>query len=145
MRRLNHSRRGLLSGPREGGCWAFLLAQAFLCTLVTGALASITESSVLKTLAEMFLGEAVSITLLLLSLAQSSWVEERWPRIPNACYQLPGWLLVASVLSLVVGNLTGQAWIVHWAIAYVLGMLALLLLSLPLRIVLSLWDRARGK
>ena len=145
MRGINRSRRGLLFGPREAGCWEFVLGLGWLFTLVTGLLAWLTGNSALRHIAGTFFCIALSTTLLLLSLAQSFWVSERWPSIPDFCYQILGWLLIASIFSPLLARLTDQAWIVNWGVLYLLGMLTLLLLSLLLRIGLSFWERASGK
>ncbi|MBT9587748.1 hypothetical protein IV102_30715 [bacterium] len=145
MRGINRSRRGLLFGPREAGCWEFVLGLGWLCTLVTVLLAWLSGNSALRQIAGTFFCIALSTTLLLLSLAQSCWVSERWPSIPDVCYQVSGWLLIASLFSPFLAGLTGQVWIARWGMLYLLGMVALLLLSLLLRIVLSIWERASGK
>lgn len=109
--------------------------------MVTGLLAWLTGNSAIRQIAGMFFCLALSTTLLLLSVAQYVWVSERWPSIPDGCYQVAVWLVIASIFSPLLAGLTGQVWIVNWGMLYLLGMLALLLL----RIVLSFWERASGK
>ncbi|MBX3171206.1 MAG: hypothetical protein KF760_27605 [Candidatus Eremiobacteraeota bacterium] len=62
---------GLLFGPREGGCWEFLLCQAWLSGLAASAVAWFTGSRWIWEIARGFLSEAVVITLLLASVAQA--------------------------------------------------------------------------
>lgn len=145
MRGSNRSRRGLLFGPREAGCWEFVLGLGWKCTLVTGLLAWLTGNFVIRQIAGMFFCLSLSTTLLLLSMAQYVWVSERWPSIPDVCYQVAVWLVIVSIFSPLLARLTGQIWIVNWGMLYLLGMLTLLLLSLLLRIVLSFWERASGR
>lgn len=136
---MRNRRQGLLFGPREAGCWEFLLGQAWLCALASGAAAYAIRAPALISVAIGFGGEAIGLSLFLLMFAQLFWLEERFPGIPDWCLQVWGWLPPLVILGLPLrhffpglgGGLLTLA--VVW--------LLLLGLSLALRLLLRLWDQ----
>lgn len=140
MRRAN---RGLLFGPREAGCWEFLLAQAWSCFLLAAAIGWFTGSLVAWRVASSFFAEGTLLVLLLVSVAQLCWVEERFPRIPGICLQLTGLMVPGFVLFTFAHALSSIPLLALLAFACLAIYGGLLLLSILVRLSLALWDRLR--
>ena len=134
VRPVRHCNRGLLFGPREAGCWEFLVFQAFSCGLVASVLGWATGNRTSRHLAGYFWAEGIAIVLLLTSVAQSRWLEERFPRFPQSWIRYS--VLVALWL-LVTGGVCRNFPLLQLALGFLATMLGLLLFSVLLRLVLS--------
>ena len=135
---MRHHNRGLLFGQREAGCCQFLLGQAFSFGLIAAVLGWATGNRTSWRLAGSFLAEGVAIVLLLASVAQSCWLEERFPRFPQ------GWIsysVLAAFGLLVTGGVCDNAPMLQLALGFLALMLGVLLLSMLLRLVLSFLAR----
>lgn len=135
---------GLLFGPREAGCWEFLLGQAWISCLVAAAIGWLAHSPVAWKVARGCFAEAMSITLLLTSVAQWVWLEERFPQIPDACFTTVGYMALAFFPLLFVNAFFSSPLLSLLALACFAIPLFLLVLSLLTRIFLALGERLRG-
>ena len=136
---------GLLFGPRESGCWEFLLAQAWGFCLITAAIGWFSGSQVAWKVSRSFLFEGLGITLLLLSVAQVCWVGERFPQIPGGCYNALFYLLVGSSLGMILAGVISSPDLAAVAFGGLTFLLGVLLLSVLTRILLAIWQRLRGR
>lgn len=109
---------------------------------MAGLAAYFTRSVWARELANLFAGEAVVLTLFLLSVAQTFWFEERFPSM-GWLLQVLGYVFLATMPCLMVVPLFPA---VGQLIAYlVLFLLACLSLSLLLRMVCWVKDRVQGQ
>ncbi len=131
----------MLFGPREAGCWEFLLLQAWGFCLIAGAIGWFSGNPVAWKVARGFFAEAFLLTLFLVSVAQSFWVEERFPQIPDRCSELVGYLFVGSLLSLFVGPILQAPVLSVIAGGGFAFLFAQLLFSVVLRLCLFAWGR----
>lgn len=140
---MRSKRRGLLFGPREAGCWTFLLQQAWLSFAATAGLAWFFPNYLTVGIAAFFMSEALGLTLFLAVVAQLFWASETLNWIPDVFYQILGWLfLVMMLCPLAYALMPNQI-----ARPLMLGILCLfgmlLVISLIIRAIMALRDRLR--
>ena len=135
---MRSKRRGLLFGPREGGCWTFLLQQAWLSFAATAGLAWFFQTPLLVGLATAFFSEAIGLTLFLAVVAQLFWAGDELTWIPDQFYQLLGLLFVLMLLCPLGDRVLANGVFPQLAFAIFCLLGCLLILSLLLRAVMSL-------
>ena len=141
---MRSSKRGLLFGPREAGCWSFLLWQSWLCSAVSAGLSWLYPHKLLFEICLSFFSEAAALSLFLLVVAQVFWAEERLKWVPNWFYQLLGCLFLLMMACPIVVVITSIDLFLDVFRALFLLFASLLVLSLILRLLLSVVDRWRG-
>lgn len=141
---MRSTRRGLLFGPREAGCWTFLLWQSWLCSAVSAGLAWLYPHKLLFEICLSFFSEAAALSLFLLVVAQVFWAEERLKWVPDWFYQLLGWLFLLMMGCPIAGLITSIELFLDVFRGLILLYASLLSLSLILRLLLSVVDRWRG-
>ncbi len=140
---MRSNRRGLLFGPREAGCWTFLLQQAWLSCAATAGLAWFFPNPLMVSIAAFFMSEALGLTLFLVAVAQLYWACHTLDWIPDAFYQILGWLFLVMIPCPLAHALMPN----QIAMPLMLGILSLfgllLAISLIIRAVMALRDRLK--
>jgi hypothetical protein len=140
---MRSKRRGLLFGPREAGCWTFLLQQSWLSFAATAGLAWFFPTPLMVGIAAFFMSEALGLTLFLVVVAQLFWASYNLMWLPSGFYQILSWLFLVMMLCPLAHALMPN----QIAMPLMLGIISLfgllLAISLIIRAVMALRDRLK--